>query len=100
MKKIVGGVLFRGFCYSRTDNESSGAPSVTSWEEQADWQVFKFHLGAPLVVNATYRLSVTFSGTTINSDLAGLYRSSYEEDGVKKFVIIIFIFMYLHNMIL
>lgn len=55
-------------------------PHTISYDEDSQTTTFKFD--APLAAN---RLHIKFTGD-LNDKMAGFYRSSYEEDGVKKYL--------------
>ncbi|KAM9376141.1 aminopeptidase Ey-like [Pholidichthys leucotaenia] len=81
--------------YTQTDNKKLAeltavgdnvkAPSITKSWLQNETQYLVLELDAKLIKNEKYQLHTDFRGE-LADDLAGLYRSEYMEDGVKKVV--------------
>ncbi|KAK5868073.1 hypothetical protein PBY51_012518 [Eleginops maclovinus] len=61
------------------------APSIKSCWLQAKTQYLVIELNSKLTKNQKYQLYTDFTGE-LADDLAGFYRSEYEEDGVRKMV--------------
>uniref|UniRef100_F6UV20 Aminopeptidase n=1 Tax=Monodelphis domestica TaxID=13616 RepID=F6UV20_MONDO len=63
----------------------SQPPGIDRTELVIPTQYLVVHLKGNLVVNSHYEMDSTFVGE-LADDLAGFYRSEYEEDGIKKVV--------------
>ncbi|XP_072291149.1 aminopeptidase N-like [Eucyclogobius newberryi] len=61
------------------------APSIKSFWLQHETEYMVIHLNGKLKAGHTYQLFTSFRGE-LADDLAGFYRSEYEEDGFKKVV--------------
>ncbi|XP_061578144.1 aminopeptidase N-like [Cololabis saira] len=61
------------------------SPSITSTWLQLETQYLVIHLNGELIPGQNYQLDSEFLGE-LADDLAGFYRSEYDEDGVKKIV--------------
>uniref|UniRef100_A0A672HEJ7 Aminopeptidase n=1 Tax=Salarias fasciatus TaxID=181472 RepID=A0A672HEJ7_SALFA len=71
--------------YTRLNNNGGAVPDIlTSWLQEKT-QYLVVHLTGPLTAGQKYELYAEFTGE-LADDLAGFYRSKYEEDGVRKIV--------------
>lgn len=61
----------------------SSAPSIKSSWLQLKTQYLVIQLNGRLIQGQVYQLRTEFTGE-LADDLAGFYRSEYEEDGVRK----------------
>ncbi|KAM9854718.1 aminopeptidase Ey-like [Aulostomus maculatus] len=68
-----------------TASGGGSAPSIKSSRLQLTTQYLIIHLNGKLHEGQTYRLYTEFTGE-LSDDLAGFYRSEYEEDGEQKIV--------------
>ncbi|XP_041650601.1 aminopeptidase N-like isoform X2 [Cheilinus undulatus] len=65
--------------------DGGSAPTIEKTRLQPETQFLVIHLSDKLTPNQTYELYTEFTGE-LADDLAGFYRSEYEEDGVRKVV--------------
>ncbi|XP_028286018.1 aminopeptidase N-like [Parambassis ranga] len=68
-----------------TASGAASAPSITASWLQPQTQYLVLQLSGALSVGLKYQLYTEFTGE-LADDLAGFYRSEYEEDGVRKIV--------------
>ncbi|XP_034542646.1 aminopeptidase N-like [Notolabrus celidotus] len=68
-----------------TASDGGSAPTITKSWLQPETQYLVIHLSGTLTPQHTYELYAEFTGE-LADDLAGFYRSQYEEDGVQKIV--------------
>uniref|UniRef100_A0A3Q1EKQ9 Aminopeptidase n=1 Tax=Acanthochromis polyacanthus TaxID=80966 RepID=A0A3Q1EKQ9_9TELE len=71
--------------YTKLDEGGAYVPSIESTWLQSETQYLVIELKGKLSQGQTYQLYAEFTGE-LADDLAGFYRSEYEEDGVRKIV--------------
>uniref|UniRef100_A0A3Q3BS59 Aminopeptidase n=1 Tax=Kryptolebias marmoratus TaxID=37003 RepID=A0A3Q3BS59_KRYMA len=71
--------------YTQTADGGSSAPEIRSTWLQLKTQYLVIELNGKLTAGQKYQLHAAFTGE-LADDLAGFYRSEYEEDGVRKIV--------------
>ncbi|KAL8197337.1 UNVERIFIED_CONTAM: hypothetical protein K2H54_020589 [Gekko kuhli] len=83
--KKLNYTLQGGFLVSLTGAGGAAAPSISTTELEAATEYLVVQLDGQLQVNQSYELYSSFTGE-LADDLAGFYRSEYQEDGQTKVV--------------